>query len=177
MARKARVEYAGAVDHVLERGDRREPIFQDDADRRRFLETLGEPSAFGVEAREFVVNAAGQRGASHKDEDEDCFHACHGTPFSCDSMRPVHRHQRGRGARHRSCRRGFSGHARGVAHTIQLRLHALGDLGKFRLPAGVRRRSAARRRGWWGWPKCARCSSSGRRARRRRRAGRVSRGP
>ena len=42
MARKARVEYAGAVDHVLERGDRREPIFQDDADRRRFLETLGE---------------------------------------------------------------------------------------------------------------------------------------
>ena len=44
------------------------------------------------------------------------------------------------GARHRSCRRGFSGHARGVAHTIQLRLHALGDLGKFRLPAVVRRR-------------------------------------
>ena len=42
MARKARVEYAGAVDPVLERGDRREPIFQDDADRRRFLETLGE---------------------------------------------------------------------------------------------------------------------------------------
>ena len=42
MARKARVEYAGAVDHVLERGDRREPIFQDDADRRRVRETLGE---------------------------------------------------------------------------------------------------------------------------------------
>jgi len=42
MARKARVEYAGVVDHVLARGDRREPIFQDDADRRRFLETLGE---------------------------------------------------------------------------------------------------------------------------------------
>ena len=42
MARKARVEYAGAVDPVLDRGDRREPIFQNDADRRRFLETLGE---------------------------------------------------------------------------------------------------------------------------------------
>jgi putative transposase len=42
MARKARVEYAGAVDHVLDRGDRREPIFQDGADRRRFLETLSE---------------------------------------------------------------------------------------------------------------------------------------
>ena len=42
MARKARVVYAGAVDHVLDRGDRREPIFQDDADRRRFREILGE---------------------------------------------------------------------------------------------------------------------------------------
>jgi hypothetical protein len=27
-----------------------------------------------------------------------------------------------------------------VAHTIQLRLHAPGDLGKFRLPTGVQRR-------------------------------------
>ena len=27
-----------------------------------------------------------------------------------------------------------------MAHTIQLRLHAPGDLGKFRLPAGVQRR-------------------------------------
>jgi REP element-mobilizing transposase RayT len=42
MARKARVEYQGAVYHVLDRGDRREAIFLDDGDRRRFLETLGE---------------------------------------------------------------------------------------------------------------------------------------
>ncbi len=28
--------------HVMNRGDRRELIFRDDADRRRFLETLGE---------------------------------------------------------------------------------------------------------------------------------------
>ena len=42
MARKARVEFEGAVYHVLDRGDRREPIFKDDADRCRFLETLGE---------------------------------------------------------------------------------------------------------------------------------------
>ena len=42
MARKARVEFEGAVYHVLDRGDRREPIFKDDTDRRRFLETLGE---------------------------------------------------------------------------------------------------------------------------------------
>ncbi|MBU6410985.1 MAG: transposase [Verrucomicrobiota bacterium] len=42
MARKLRVEYAGAIYHVMNRGDRREPIFKDDQDRRRFLETLGE---------------------------------------------------------------------------------------------------------------------------------------
>ena len=42
MARKLRVEYAGAIYHLMNRGDRREPIFQDDADRQRFLETLGE---------------------------------------------------------------------------------------------------------------------------------------
>ncbi|MCU0783928.1 MAG: transposase [Verrucomicrobia bacterium] len=42
MARKLRVEYPGAIYHVLNRGDRREPIFRDDADRQRFLETLGE---------------------------------------------------------------------------------------------------------------------------------------
>ena len=28
--------------HVMNRGDRREPIFKDDADRERFLVTLGE---------------------------------------------------------------------------------------------------------------------------------------
>lgn len=42
MARKLRVEYPGAIYHVMNRGDRREPIFLDDQDRRRFLETLGE---------------------------------------------------------------------------------------------------------------------------------------
>jgi len=42
MARKLRVEYPGAIYHVMNRGDRREPIFRDDADRERFVETLGE---------------------------------------------------------------------------------------------------------------------------------------
>jgi putative transposase len=42
MARKPRVQYPGAIYHVMNRGDHREPIFKDDADRRRFLETLGE---------------------------------------------------------------------------------------------------------------------------------------
>jgi REP element-mobilizing transposase RayT len=42
MARPLRVEYPGAVYHVLNRGDRREPIFKDDTDRQAFLATLGE---------------------------------------------------------------------------------------------------------------------------------------
>ena len=42
MARKLRVEYSGAIYHVMNRGDRREEIFLSDKDRKLFLETLGE---------------------------------------------------------------------------------------------------------------------------------------
>ena len=42
MARSVRIEYEGAVYHVMSRGDRGESIFWDDEDRRRFLSTLGE---------------------------------------------------------------------------------------------------------------------------------------
>jgi putative transposase len=42
MPRKLRVEYEGAVYHVMDRGDRREAIFQDNRDRELFLETLGQ---------------------------------------------------------------------------------------------------------------------------------------
>ena len=42
MARKLRVEYAGAVYHVMNRGDRREPIFLSHQDRLLFLDTLAE---------------------------------------------------------------------------------------------------------------------------------------
>ena len=42
MARKLRVQYPDAIYHVINRGDRREPIFRHDADRLRFLVTLGE---------------------------------------------------------------------------------------------------------------------------------------
>ncbi len=34
MARKVRLEYRGAVDHVMNRGDRREAMFHDDAHRQ-----------------------------------------------------------------------------------------------------------------------------------------------
>ena len=42
MARQVRVEYAGAIYHVMCRGDRREAIFLGDGDREMFLETLAE---------------------------------------------------------------------------------------------------------------------------------------
>ncbi len=42
MARKLRVEYPDAIYHIMSRGDRREPIFIDVTDHRRFLETLAD---------------------------------------------------------------------------------------------------------------------------------------
>jgi len=42
MPRKLRIQYPGAVYHVMNRGDRREDIFADDKDREKFLETLGQ---------------------------------------------------------------------------------------------------------------------------------------
>src|ERR1044072_7724001 len=45
MPRKARVEFPGAVYHLLDRGDRREAIFVNDADRENFLRTLGQACA------------------------------------------------------------------------------------------------------------------------------------
>jgi len=45
MPRKLRVEYEGAIYHVLNRGDRRELIFLDNTDREMFLGTLGEACA------------------------------------------------------------------------------------------------------------------------------------
>jgi REP element-mobilizing transposase RayT len=42
MPRKLRLEYAGAIYHVINRGDRREDIFKDDLDRQQFLSTLEE---------------------------------------------------------------------------------------------------------------------------------------
>jgi len=42
MARSIRIEHAGALYHVMARGNRREPIYRDDDDRRFFLKTLAE---------------------------------------------------------------------------------------------------------------------------------------
>ena len=40
MARPLRIEYRGALYHITSRGDRQEPIFEDDQDRRAFLNLL-----------------------------------------------------------------------------------------------------------------------------------------
>ena len=42
MPRQVRIEYPGAIYHVMCRGDRGEAIFEDDRDRECFLETLGQ---------------------------------------------------------------------------------------------------------------------------------------
>ncbi|MBK1723035.1 REP-associated tyrosine transposase [Thiocystis violacea] len=42
MARPLRIEFAGALYHITSRGDRREAIFEDDADRTTFLDLLAE---------------------------------------------------------------------------------------------------------------------------------------
>ena len=42
MARPLRIEFPGAIYHVTSRGDRREPIFADDEDRRALLSVVAE---------------------------------------------------------------------------------------------------------------------------------------
>jgi len=42
MPRALRIEYPGAIHHVMNRGDRHEPIFCDDTDHQRFLAILAE---------------------------------------------------------------------------------------------------------------------------------------
>jgi REP element-mobilizing transposase RayT len=42
MARPIRLEFGGALYHVTARGDRREAIYEDDADREQFLTVLGD---------------------------------------------------------------------------------------------------------------------------------------
>ncbi len=45
LPRKLRMEFAGAIYHAMNRGDRRKPIFRDDRDRNCFRETLGQSCA------------------------------------------------------------------------------------------------------------------------------------
>jgi len=53
MPRQPRIQFKGAVYHVMARGNRRGPIFVDDEDHEMFLRTLGE----ACEKAEFQVYA------------------------------------------------------------------------------------------------------------------------
>ena len=45
MSRPLRLEFPGALYHVTSRGDRREAVYEDDADRQGFLALLGDVCA------------------------------------------------------------------------------------------------------------------------------------
>ena len=51
MARQLRIQYEGAIYHLMSRGDRREEIFRDDLDRRAFSPRWAPP------AKSFVLVA------------------------------------------------------------------------------------------------------------------------
>ncbi len=56
MARPLRVEYAGALYHVMNRGNRRERVFRSVADHRLFLDKLGETcTAYRVEVLSYCL--------------------------------------------------------------------------------------------------------------------------
>lgn len=59
MARQIRIEYEGALYHVMARGDRREAIVRDDEDRKMFVRTLGdaaEKAGFRIHAYVLMTN-------------------------------------------------------------------------------------------------------------------------
>ena len=56
MGRAWRIEYEGALYHILSRGNEQKEIFHDDQDRLRFLETIGEMSErYGTEIFAYVL--------------------------------------------------------------------------------------------------------------------------
>jgi hypothetical protein len=84
MPRKLRVEYPGAVYHVMSRGDRREKIFLNDVDRHDFVRTLAEACqktnwqvhAYCLMGNHYHLVLAGRCGAASEGDDaadqKDC---------------------------------------------------------------------------------------------------------
>ena len=73
MPRALRIEYPGAIYRVMNQGDRREPIFQEDLDHSLFLKTLGEAcvktdwqfngiASFHAHPRRLRIRAKAERG-------------------------------------------------------------------------------------------------------------------
>jgi len=56
MARRPRLQFHGAVYHVMSRGNRKAPIFDDDDDRRRFLDIVRRTTVrYGVKCRAYCL--------------------------------------------------------------------------------------------------------------------------
>jgi putative transposase len=65
MARAKRIQYEGAIYHVMARGNRRGHIFLDDRDRLRFLEILGEAQQrYAIRWRAFDIMTSHYHGAA-----------------------------------------------------------------------------------------------------------------
>ena len=64
MARRLRLEYPGAIYHVMNRGDRREPIFADDEDRQKFLGWTDEDLWAGLKREPSKVELAAEATAA-----------------------------------------------------------------------------------------------------------------
>ena len=60
MARQLRIQYEGAIYHLMSRGDRREEIFRDDVDRKRVLGIACKSAALGND-RELKMDSATPR--------------------------------------------------------------------------------------------------------------------
>jgi hypothetical protein len=78
IARKARVDFEGAVYHVIDRGDRREAIFRNDAERERFRLTPAEMCVQGT--KRSPLESRARLSAQTTDRKE-------GTPISIRAFR------------------------------------------------------------------------------------------
>jgi len=56
MPRKARLDVPGALHHIMVRGINKSAIFDDDQDRRKFLERLGENIVGGSGSCRFLAS-------------------------------------------------------------------------------------------------------------------------
>ena len=101
MARKLPIQYAGAVYHVMSRGDRREAIFRDHRDRRRFQETLDE----------VCLKTGWQVHASCQNND----HVVGRAPLGEGEREYAQKHARAQPRAGRTARRGEVEHLAGVA--------------------------------------------------------------
>src|SRR5947199_8927374 len=75
MARPLRIEYPGEVYRVMPRGNQGRPIFKDDKDRKRFLETLEEScqkTGWEIAETERKLNAKSRCHNSRTDPCDPC---------------------------------------------------------------------------------------------------------